>query len=178
MQVTDPEDAARDFWINQGSADAADGLSAVLGLMSAHRLVMARIDRTIGPLGLTFAKYEILMMLTFTSRGSMSIGRMGLLLQVHPTSVTSTVDGLEALGLVVRRRSSSDRRMVHAHITMKGRRLAERATAALNAEVFEQLGLTSSQSARLWSVLRSLRANAGDFIEPRRRTGPRGSRAV
>jgi predicted NAD/FAD-binding protein len=37
------------------------------------------------------------------------------------------------------------------------------ATTALNAQVFEQLGITTNQTDSLRTVLRALRANAGDF---------------
>ena len=37
------------------------------------------------------------------------------------------------------------------------------ATAALNGQVFEQLGITEHQTNQLRTVLRALRANAGDF---------------
>ena len=40
---------------------------------------------------------------------------------------------------------------------------AHAATTALNAQVFEQLGITPHQTDQLRTVLRSLRANAGDF---------------
>ena len=36
-------------------------------------------------------------------------------------------------------------------------------TTALNAQVFENLGVTDNQVDQLRGVLRSLRANAGDF---------------
>ena len=50
---------------------------------------------------------------------------------MHPTSVTSIVDRLEAAGLVVRRRHPEDGRGVLAEITDSGRALVERATAEL-----------------------------------------------
>ena len=37
------------------------------------------------------------------------------------------------------------------------------ATTALNGQVFEQLGITEHQINQLRTVLRALRANAGDF---------------
>ena len=37
------------------------------------------------------------------------------------------------------------------------------ATLALNEQVFEHLGITENQVQQLRSVLRALRANAGDF---------------
>jgi hypothetical protein len=52
---------------------------------------------------------------------------------------------------------------VLASITDAGRTRALAATAALNGQVFEQLGITEHQINQLRTVLRALRANAGDF---------------
>ena len=57
----------------------------------------------------------------------------------------------------------SDRRAVLASITEAGRARALAATTALNGQVFEQLGITEHQISQLRTVLRALRANAGDF---------------
>jgi DNA-binding MarR family transcriptional regulator len=82
---------------------------------------------------------------------------------VHPTSVTSAVDRLEAQGFVERLPHPSDRRAVLASITDLGRERSAAATTALNSEVFEQLGLTAEQIDSLLGILRTLRTNAGDF---------------
>jgi hypothetical protein len=52
---------------------------------------------------------------------------------------------------------------VLASITEAGKARALAATTALNGQVFEQLGITEHQISQLRTVLRSLRANAGDF---------------
>ena len=57
---------------------------------------------------------------------------------MHPTSVTNAVDRLEDAGLVTRSTHPDDRRAYLVALTPSGRELAERATKALNAEVFEQ----------------------------------------
>lgn len=48
-------------------------------------------------------------------------------------------------------------------ITQTGHQVAMNATEVLNEQVFTDLGLTEVQMARLWSLLRSFRASAGDF---------------
>jgi DNA-binding MarR family transcriptional regulator len=89
--------------------------------------------------------------------------RMGALLQVHPTSVTSAVDRLENQGFVERLPHPTDRRAVLASITEAGRARVLAATTALNGQVFQQLGITEHQINQLRTVLRALRASAGDF---------------
>ena len=102
-----------------------------------------------GRSSLTFARYEVLRLLSFSSAGAMPMTRLGSLLQVHPTSVTSAVDRLERQGYVERQRQDDDRRVVLASITDAGRAVVEKATDGLNGEVFERPGLTSAQLADL-----------------------------
>ena len=132
-------------------------------IVRAQQILLQRIDTVLRPLDLTFARYEILTLLSFTRQGSLPMTKMGALLQVHPTSVTSAVDRLEAQGFVERVPHPTDRRAVLASITEAGKARAIAATTALNGQVFEQLGITEHQTSQLRGVLRALRANAGDF---------------
>ena len=93
----------------------------VTSLVRAQQLLMERIDAVLRPLELTFARYEVLRLLSFSSAGAMPMTRLGSLLQVHPTSVTSAVDRLERQGFVERQRRDDDRRVVLAAITDAGR---------------------------------------------------------
>ena len=160
---SDPIEEARRQWVSHGWEDAADGMAAVTSIVRAQQIVLQRIDTVLRPLDLTFARYEILTLLSFTKHGSLPMTKMGALLQVHPTSVTSAVDRLEGQGFVERLPHPTDRRAVLASITEAGRARAVAATAALNGQVFEQLGITEHQVNQLRTVLRALRANAGDF---------------
>ena len=160
---SDPIEEARRQWVAHGWEDAADGMAAVTSIVRAQQIVLQRIDTVLRPLDLTFARYEILTLLSFTKHGSLPMTKMGALLQVHPTSVTSAVDRLEGQGFVERLPHPTDRRAVLASITEAGRARAVAATAALNGQVFEQLGITEHQVNQLRTVLRALRANAGDF---------------
>ena len=155
---SDPIDEARRQWVSHEWSKAA-----VTSIVRVQQIMLQRIDRVLRPLELTFARYEILTLLSFTKYGSLPMTRMGTLLQVHPTSVTSAVDRLEAQGFVERLPHPSDRRAVLASITDLGRKRSAAATTALNAEVFEQLGLTARQIESLLGILRTLRTNAGDF---------------
>ena len=160
---SDPIEEARRQWISHGWEQAADGMAAVTSIVRAQQIVLQRIDTVLRPLDLTFARYEILTLLSFTRTGSLPMTKMGALLQVHPTSVTSAVDRLESQGFVERIPHPTDRRAVLASITEAGRARVLAATTALNGQVFEQLGITEHQISQLRTVLRALRANAGDF---------------
>src|SRR6476469_3271216 len=159
----DPIDQARRQWVEQGWPEAADGMAAVTSLMRAHQIVLARVEAALKPLGVTFARYEVLMLLWFSKRGSLPMKVIGNRLQVHPTSVTNAVDRLEDAGLVTRSTHPEDRRAMLVALTPSGRELAERATKALNAEVFEQPDLGATDVRSLVDVLTRLRRDAGDF---------------
>jgi DNA-binding MarR family transcriptional regulator len=85
------------------------------------------------------------------------------LLQVHPTSITNAVSRLEKAGLVRREPHPSDGRAAIIAITEQGRALAAEATKHRNAALFTAPGLPSQRLRMLFSVIRDLRREAGDF---------------
>ena len=157
----DPIDEAARQW--ERHWDGVPQMHAVTSLMRVQQLVLARLDALLKPHGLTFARYEALVLLTFSSRGSLPLGKMGERLQVHPTSVTSIVDRLEAAGLVVRRAHPQDGRAVLAEITPAGRELVAAATATLVGADFGLGALDDAQLRQLSELLRPVRQAAGDF---------------
>ena len=157
----DPIDEAARQWGRRW--DRVPAMHAVTSLMRVQQLVIGRLDAILKPHGLTFARYEALVLLVFSSRGSLPLGKMGERLQVHPTSVTSIVRRLVDDGLVVRVPHPDDRRATLARITPQGREVAEQSTAALNAGPFADLGLTAEQTEQLIDLLARLRSSAGDF---------------
>ncbi len=159
----DPIAEARRQWVAHGWAEAAEGMAAVTSLMRAQQIVLARVEEVLRPHGLTFARYEVLMLLLFSRAGALPLSRVGDRLQVHPASVTNVVDRLELQGLVRRVPHPSDRRATLAEITDSGRQLAAAATTDLNQRVFSAPGLAEDDLNTLVSVLRTLRRTAGDF---------------
>ena len=160
----DPIAEARRRWVEHGWADAADGMAAVTSVMRAQQIVLARVDDVLKPFDLTFARYELLMLLHFSSQGSMPVKKASERLQVHPTSVTNSVDRLEAAGLVRRSPHPTDGRATLVGITDEGRRTALEATVELNDQVFSRPGLAPRRVTSLVTVLRDLRKAAGDFF--------------
>ncbi|RNL79995.1 MarR family winged helix-turn-helix transcriptional regulator [Nocardioides marmorisolisilvae] len=138
-------------------------MHAVTSLMRVHQLVLARLDAILKPHGLTFPRYEALVLLTFSSAGSLPLGKMGERLQVHPTSITSIIDRLERAGLVERRRHPVDGRAVLAAITEQGRALVEVATADLVSAEFGLGMFDEERLQQLSELLRPVRQAAGDF---------------
>lgn len=159
----DPIAEARRQWEAHGWAEAAGGMAAVTSVFRAQQIFLARIDAVLRPLELTFARYEVLMLLSFSRTGALPLNKVGTRLQVHPTSVTNAVDRLERQGLIRRVPHATDKRTTLAEITEEGRRVALKATDAVNREVFDLPGLTAAQLDQLVGLLGELRAGAGDF---------------
>jgi DNA-binding MarR family transcriptional regulator len=142
-------------------------MAAVTSIMRAQQLLIARLNEALKPFGLNFPRYEALMLLSFSRTGALPLGKVGERLQVHPTSVTNIIDGLEADGFVRRVPHESDRRATLAEITDTGRTTAEQATAVLNEHEFFMGVLRPRALEALTATIETLRRDAGDF-EPDR----------
>ena len=162
----DPIWEAHRQWTAHGWEASADGMAMVTSLVRVQQLLLDRIDGVLRPLGLTFARYEVLQLLAFTRRGALPMTRLGSLLQVHPTSVTSAVDRLQKQGFVTRVRDDGDRRVVRASLTDAGREVVDQATAGLNARVFERVGVDKPTVHALIADLARLRGALGDPVAP------------
>jgi DNA-binding MarR family transcriptional regulator len=159
----DPIDEAGRQWRAHWPDSPVTAMMAVTSVMRAHQILLGRLNEAVEPFGLTFARYEALMLLHFSRAGSLPLGKMGARLQVHPASVTNLVDGLEGAGYVKRAPHPSDRRKTLATITAGGRAVAESATRALHAVRFGTAPLDDAQLGSLTGILRAARAGAGDF---------------
>jgi DNA-binding MarR family transcriptional regulator len=162
----DPIAEARRQWEDRWPAAPLAAMSAVTSVMRAQQVLLARLNEALRPFDLTFPRYEALMLLLFTRRGSLPLGKIGERLQVHRTSVTNIIDKLEADGLARRVPHAEDRRTTLAEITDEGRRVALAATEAMHAAEFGLGALTEDDQEQLTTLLRGLRVAAGDFAEP------------
>src|SRR5690348_10632899 len=128
----DPVNEAARNWTERWGDDPVPSMRAVTSIMRVQQILLARLNDELKPFDLTFPRYEALMLLYYSRRGALPLGKMGVRLQVHRTSVTNIIDGLERSGYVVRERHERDRRTILAAITPKGREVAEKATPVLN----------------------------------------------
>ncbi len=159
----DPIEEAARQWRAHGWDEAVEGMAAVTSIMRAQAIMLARVEDVLRPMSLTFARYELLMLLSFTRTGALPMTKASARLQVHPTSITNAAARLESAGLVRRRPHPEDGRAVLVEITKAGRSLAAAATDRLNADVFTKPGLPGEQLEHLVQILRDLRRDAGDF---------------
>ena len=168
----DPIARAAEIWERRFGDSRA--MAAVTSIMRAQQILIAELDGLLRPHALTFARYEALVLLTFSRRGALPLGMIGERLMVHPTSVTNTIDRLERQQLVIRRPNPSDGRGRLAEITDAGRDVVERATRDLMAAEFGLGGYEPGQLKEIFDLFRELRLAAGDFVpgEPGPAPGP------
>jgi DNA-binding MarR family transcriptional regulator len=158
----DPLAEARLQW--DARWDAGDAMEAATSIMRAQQLVLAAVEEALVPFNLTFARYEALTLLSFSRRGSLPMGKMGQRLMIHAASVTNIVDRLVAQGLVKRTAHPDDRRTILCELTNDGRRVAEKAAAAVNTSQFGVGILSPAERTQLIRLVRKLRAANGDTI--------------
>jgi len=139
--------------------------------MRAQQILIGELDGMLRPFGITFSRFEALVLLVHSHEGSLPLSKIGERLQVHATSVTNVIDRLEAAGLVRREPNPRDGRGTLAVITADGRDVAEKATATLNAARFGLADLPADDLAALFTILRRLRVEAGDFTAGRTTPG-------
>lgn len=157
----DPIARAAAIWERKFGDSAA--MAAVTSIMRVQQILIAELDGLLRPYGLTFARYEALVLLRFSRGGALPLGLIGERLMVHPTSVTNTIDRLERAELVVRKPNPDDGRGILAEITAEGRRVVERSTKELMDAGFGMTGYSEAELAELFGMLRGLRVAAGDF---------------
>lgn len=159
----DPIARAAHLW--EDRIGPSDTMAAATGVMRVQQIIQSAVDNALKPHGLTFARYEALVLLTFARRASLPMRVMGERLQLHPTSVTNIVDRLEQDGLVKRVPHPTDRRTTLVEITADGRNRRERATNAVTETDFGLDGLTPRQTTQLIELLTKVRKAAGDFSD-------------
>jgi DNA-binding MarR family transcriptional regulator len=162
--AVDPIEEVRRQW-NARTLPAADAVCAVGSIMRVQQLLQARLEELLRPHGLSFARYEALLLLHFSHHGSLPLSRMGERLLVHPTAVTHTVDRLERQGLVERQPHPTDRRTTLACITEDGSRVAADAIHAVANDDFGLPGWSSADLGELLNYLRRIRSERGDFVD-------------
>jgi DNA-binding MarR family transcriptional regulator len=162
----DPIERAGETW--EQRFGPASAMRAATSVFRVQQILLARFDEVLRPHRLTFARYEVLVLLTFSRRGELPLKVIGSRLMVHPTSVTNAIDRLVAAGYVDRRPNPADGRGVLAAITERGRGVVEVATEALTGLDFGLGDLPDAELETLFALLRRVRLGAGDVadVEP------------
>jgi DNA-binding MarR family transcriptional regulator len=157
----DPVEASQQHWIEHGWESAAPGMAVVVSVMRAAQIFVSHADEILRPLGLTFARYQVLGIVRWSE--SVTLGGIGEQAWVAPSTVTNAVNRLEAAGLIRRVTHPEDGRATLAVITPKGRRTMDRAILEMNVKVFSAVTLSEKEMFRLIGLIRKVRAGEGDF---------------
>lgn len=105
--------------------------------------------KLLGPLGLTYPQYLVL--LTLWDEDGLPLRAIGEQLALDSGTLTPLLRRMEEAGLVTRQRDSADERLVRIHLTAKGKRLEARA-----AGFPQQIGAAAQCSASELNALRKL----------------------
>ena len=123
-------------------------------LSIAARGVVAVYKPLLEPLGLTHPQY--LVMVALWQHGPLHVKELGALLSLDSGTLSPLLKRLDAVGLVSRRRSTTDERQVTVTLTERGASLrgdAER----VHEEVVRRLGLDATELAHLQQVLQQVK---------------------
>lgn len=157
----DPIERASDLWVKHIGDPTAMRLAT--SIMRVQQLIIAELDAALKPYGITFARYEVLVLISFSKTGQLPLSKIGERLMVHPTSVTNAMDRLEAHGLVKRVADQDDRRRTFAQLTREGEEVLAQATKQIMAIDFAVSGLDHDQLDQAYELLKHMRQAAGDF---------------
>jgi len=158
----DPIEWTRHYWPENELGDPRKFL-AMGSVLRLHQIVASAMDQVLKDFGLTRNGYLMLATIRFSEHGSKLLGRIATQMMLHPTSVTTLADRLEAEGLVARKPHPTDRRATYIAITPSGRALLQKTTKALDAADFGMVGLTPARAQKLVELLEPVRMSAGDF---------------
>jgi DNA-binding MarR family transcriptional regulator len=133
-------------------------------LYAASRAMTGAYQPLLDQLGITYPQYLVL--LTLWEEDGARVSRIGERLYLDSATLTPLLKRLEARGLVERRRSSADERVVEVFLTGEGKKLRRRAEEVPRA-AFRRSGLSAAELARLRGALVELAARLrGDDRDP------------
>jgi DNA-binding MarR family transcriptional regulator len=160
----DPITRAAQLWVRRwGRSSQSVAMASATSIMRVQQLLLTEFDAVVGRHGLTFARYEALVLLAFSREGRLGMSKIGQRLMVHPTSATNIVQRLDAQGFVERVPNPDDGRGTLAVTTPAGREAMEAATADLVQMRFGLGMLEPAEHEQLFELLRKVRVGAHDF---------------
>ena len=108
------------------------------------------------PLGLTYPQF--LVMVALWAEDDQTVGGLGEKLYLESNTLTPLLKRLETMGLVGRRRDTSDERVVRVELTAQGRALQAKARDIPRC-IGEASGLTQAGAEKLRAEIAALRAS-------------------
>jgi MarR family transcriptional regulator for hemolysin len=130
-------------------------------LIRAARLWITKLDERFAPLGLTQARWSILLTLSKVG-GVIPQKDLAEIIGVEGPTVVRVLDGMERLGLIERRGHDTDRRLKIVHLTPQAERLQE-GILCIAAELLEDIlsGISGEDIAVCERVISTMLSNMG-----------------
>lgn len=126
-------------------------------LAVANRAVLAVYRPLLEPMGLTHPQY--LVMLALWEQSPRSVKGIGEALQLDSPTLSPLLKRLEAAGLLARKRSAADERVLEVHLSERGAALRSRAEAIPGA-VVDKLGVDVAELETLRLALTRINESA------------------
>jgi MarR family transcriptional regulator, organic hydroperoxide resistance regulator len=127
-------------------------------IRETSRLILARLNVLLAPHEVTLGQYFVLRELW--RHEGLTQRELSERIAIQEQSTVATIDAMEKRDLVVRVRSTSDRRKIHIHLTERGRGLRDQLLGHA-AHVIDGAtnDFTAAELESLRSLLRKLREN-------------------
>jgi DNA-binding MarR family transcriptional regulator len=111
-----------------------------------HREIMQCYRPILKDIELTYPQY--ITMMTLWEKDDLTVNQVGEILQLDNGTLTPLLKRLESKGLLTRKRSKEDERVVKIHLTEKGRKLKEKA-ACIPTELAKAMNLNIDEMIQL-----------------------------
>jgi DNA-binding MarR family transcriptional regulator len=132
---------------------------AFLNIERTDTMLRAAFEQMLKPYGITGAQYNVLRILRGAGQAGLCRNEIRDRLVSRMPDVTRLLDRMETAGLIVRERSTEDRRLVSTQLTRDGRKLVDTLDAAVTAEHKARLShLNATQLRTLIDLLTQVRA--------------------
>ena len=160
--------AARRAPARPSAFDADPSRSIGYLIRETNRLVLARLQTLLAPHDVTLGQYFVLRELW--QHEGLTQRELSDRIAIQEQSTVATIDAMEKRDLVVRIRSTQDRRKIHIHLTERGRGLREQlldyAAHVINGATTD---FKADDVENLRTLLRRLKANLESASIPRER---------
>lgn len=128
-------------------------------LYACSREVIKRCRPELDALGLTYTQYIV--MLVIWAEKTVSVRDLGRRLYLDSGTLTPVLKTLEKNGLITRRRSQEDERVLMVTVTQQGMDIQPQAQK-IPGVVTDSLGLTQEERAVLHTLLYKILASSGE----------------
>lgn len=128
-------------------------------LYAASREVIKRYRPYLDAMELTYTQYIVLMVIW--EHGTISVRDLGRKLYLDSGTLTPVLKTMEQAGLITRRRSTEDERVLMITITESGLALQEKAQE-IPAAIRESLGLNEKELQTLMQLLNKILVSSGE----------------